>query len=107
MKRCTAFVAVIVVLALFALAPATTADPAENSVTHWTRIAEQFIPIGRPPASSEVIMGTVQAAIYDTVAATEGGLKPFMASVQAPPGASTDAAVATAAHDVLVARPAT
>ena len=49
-------------------------------------------------------MGTVQAAIYDAVAATEGGLEPFMASVQAPPGASTDAAVATAAHDVLVAR---
>ena len=49
-------------------------------------------------------MGTVQAAIYDAVAATEGGLEPFMASVQAPAGASTDAAVATAAHDVLVAR---
>jgi hypothetical protein len=92
-------------LAVLALGtPATTADPAENSVTHWTRIAEQFIPIGRPPASSEVLMGTVQTAIYDTVAATEGGLKPFMASVPAPPGASTDAAVATAAHDVLVAR---
>jgi hypothetical protein len=70
-------------------------------VTHWTRIAEQFIPIGRPPAGSEVIMGTVQAAIYDAVAATEGGLEPFMASVPAPPGASP---VATAAHDVLVAR---
>lgn len=105
MRRSTAFVAAIVVLALLALGtPASTADPAENSVTHWTRIAEQFITIGRPPASSEVIMGTVQAAIYDTVAATEGGLEPFMASVQAPAGASTDAAVATAAHDVLVAR---
>ena len=105
MRRSTAFVAAIVVLAVLALdTPATTAAPAENSVTHWTRIAEQFIPIGRPPASSEVLMGTVQAAIYDAVAATEGGLKPFMASVPAPPGASTDAAVATAAHDVLVAR---
>jgi hypothetical protein len=98
-------VAAVVVLAVLAPgAPFATADPAENSVTHWTRIAEQFIPIGRPPASSEVIMGTVQAAIYDAVAATEGGLEPFMASVSAPPGASTDAAVATAAHDVLVAR---
>ncbi len=81
-----------------------SAENSENSVTHWTRIAEQFIPIGRPPASSQVLMGTVQAAIYDAVAATEGGLEPFMASVPAPPGASTDAAVATAAHDVLVAR---
>jgi len=105
MRRSTAFVAAVVVLAVLGLGtPASTADPAENSVTHWTRIAEQFIPIGRPPASSEVIMGTVQAAIYDAVAATEGGLEPFMASVPAPRGASTDAAVATAAHDVLVAR---
>jgi hypothetical protein len=107
MRRSTGFVAAIVVLAVLGLGlgtPASTADPAGNSVTHWTRIAEHFIPIGRPPASSEVIMGTVQAAIYDAVAATEGGLEPFMASVQAPAGASTDAAVATAAHDVLVAR---
>src|SRR4029453_9403367 len=70
----------------------------------WTRIAEQVITIGRPPASREVIMCTVQAGIYDPVGGTEGGLEPFMASVQAPAGASTDAAVATAAHDVLVAR---
>jgi hypothetical protein len=104
MMRPIRTVAAVVVLAVLVGTPASTADPAENSVTHWTRIAEQFIPIGRPPASSEVIMGTVQAAIYDTVAATEGGLEPFMASVQAPPGTSTDAAVATAAHDVLVAR---
>jgi len=105
MRRSIRSLAAVVVLAVLALGtPATTADPAENSVTHWTRIAEQFIPIGRPPASSEVLMGTVQAAIYDAVAATEGGLEPFLASVPAPPGSSTDAAVATAAHDVLVAR---
>jgi hypothetical protein len=106
MMRPIRTVAAVVVLAVLALGtPASTADPAEkNPVTYWTRIAEQFIPIGRPPASSEVIMGTVQTAIYDAVAATEGGLEPFMASVPAPPGASTDAAVATAAHDVLVAR---
>jgi hypothetical protein len=105
MKRSLRLVAAIAVLAVLAPgAPVATADPAENSVTHWTRIAEQFITIGRPPASSEVLMGTVQAAIHDTVAATEGGLDPFMSSVPAPPGASTDAAVATAAHDVLVAR---
>jgi PAP2 superfamily len=104
--RRRAFASCLALAAVVALigSPSTVADPAENSVTHWTRIAEQFIPIGRPPASSEVLMGTVQAAIYDAVAATEGGLEPFMASVPAPAGASTDAAVATAAHDVLVAR---
>src|SRR5829696_8530939 len=46
----------------------------------------------------------VHGAIYDAVAAVEGGLDPFATAVTSPPGASADAAVAQAAHDVLVAR---
>ena len=46
----------------------------------------------------------VHAAIYDAVAAIEGGMKPFATTVSAAPGASVDAAVAQAARDVLVAR---
>ena len=42
--------------------------------------------------------------MYDAVAAVEGGLEPFATSVTSPRGASADAAVAQAAHDVLVAR---
>ena len=55
----------------------------------------------RPPASSSVLAGMVHGAIYDAVAATEGGLEPFATGVSAPPEASTDAAVARAALDVL------
>jgi len=84
--------------------PSSVADPAENAVTHWSRISEQFVPIGRFGASAQVLSGIVHAAIYDAVAATEGGLDPFMVSIEAPPGASTEAAVATAARDVLVER---
>jgi hypothetical protein len=58
----------------------------------------------RPPASSSVLGGMVHGAMYDAVAAVEGGLEPFATGVTAPPGASADAAVATAARDVLVAR---
>ncbi len=46
----------------------------------------------------------VHGAMYDAVAAIEGGLAPFATSVTAPPDASADAAVAQAARDVLVAR---
>ena len=46
----------------------------------------------------------VHGAMYDAVAAVEGGLEPFATRVTSPPGASADAAVAQAAHDVLVAR---
>ena len=46
----------------------------------------------------------VHGAMYDAVAAVQGGLEPFATGVTAPPGASADAAVAQAARDVLVAR---
>jgi hypothetical protein len=46
----------------------------------------------------------VHGAMYDAVAAVEGGLEPFATGVTAPPEASADAAVAQAARDVLVAR---
>lgn len=99
----TSSLALATVVALLG-SPSSVADPAENAVTHWSRISEQFVPIGRFGASAQVLSGIVHAAIYDAVAATEGGLDPFMVSIEAPPGASTEAAVATAARDVLVER---
>ena len=82
----------------------TSAAPAENAVVHWSGIAEGAIAVGRPPASSSVLGGMVHGAMYDAVAAIEGGLDPFATSVTSPPDASADAAVAQAARDVLVAR---
>ena len=82
----------------------TSAARAENAVVHWSGIAEGAIAAGRPPASSSVLGGMVHGAMYDAVAAIEGGLAPFATSVTSPPDASADAAVAQAARDVLVAR---
>ena len=70
------------VLAAFALAAITLAAApstagAATPVTHWSQVAEQTISVGRPPASSQQISGVVHAAIYDAVAATEGGLVPL------------------------------
>jgi hypothetical protein len=47
-------------------------------------------------------MGIVHAAIYDAAVAVSGGYQPYRVSPVVPPGASLDAAVATAAHRVLV-----
>ncbi len=89
----------------------SSAAPGDNAVVHWSGVAATNIvapPPGavnpRPPASSSVLGGMVHGAMYDAVAAIEGGLKPFATGVTAPPGASADAAVAQAARDVLVAR---
>jgi hypothetical protein len=81
---------------------ATTAQG--NAVLDWNLIAQNATAVGRPPGGAAVLQGIVQAAIYDAVVAIEGGYEPFIASPTVPRPASTAAAVAAAAHDVLVVR---
>ncbi len=90
---------------------ASSSAPGDNAVVHWSEVAEAAISAPtppstalRPPASSSVLAGMVHGAMYDAVAAVEGGLPPFATGVTAPPDASADAAVAQAARDVLVVR---
>ena len=101
--------ATLALVAILAIGPAGTSAAAttatgENAVVYWSGIAETAIGAGRPPASSTVLAGMVHGAMYDAVAAVEGGLAPFATRVTSPAGASADAAVAQAARDVLVAR---
>ena len=58
---------------------------------------------GQPPPVSQLHLAMVQGAVYDAVNAIVGGYQPYLPDL--PPAsrsASQDAAVATAAHDVLV-----
>ena len=102
-----ATLALVVVLALGSTGTSAAPQHAastENAVVYWSGVAASAIVVGRAPASSAVLGGMVHGAMYDAVAAVEGGLEPFATGVTAPPGASADAAVAQAARDVLVAR---
>lgn len=103
--------ALALVAALVAGASSSSSAPGDNAVVHWSEVAEAAISAPtppstalRPPASSTPLAAMVHGAIYDAVAAVDGGLEPFATRVSAPPGASADAAVAQAARDVLVAR---
>jgi hypothetical protein len=107
----TGLAAVLALVAVLAIgtagtsaAPAAPAAAGDNAVVHWSEVAASAISVGRAPASSAVLGGMVHGAMYDAVAAVQGGLRPFATSVTAPPGASADAAVAQAARDVLVVR---
>ena len=108
----TLVLAVVLALGTTGTPAGQAAPPGENAVVYWSGIAAGAIvaptAVGstapRPPASSSVLGGIVHGAMYDAVAAVEGGLEPFATGVTAPPGASADAAVATAAKDVLVVR---
>jgi hypothetical protein len=88
-----------------AAAPATIGNP----VLDWNEAAQKAIvpsvtPLPRPPGSSIVLEGIVQAAIYDATVAIEGGYEHFVATPEVSRPASTAAAVAKAACEVLVAR---
>jgi hypothetical protein len=95
---------------------ASSAQPATlgNPVVEWNAIAQTAITTPpppavppwppRPPGSSAVLEGIVQAAIYDATVAIEGRYEPFVASPEVTQPASTAAAVATAACEVLIAR---
>jgi hypothetical protein len=89
-----------------AFAAPTRAD----SVTDWDQIAAAALQApgaATPPgagqgAPSIAHLAMVHAAVYDAVNAIDGGHEPYASSPAAEPSYSQDAAVATAAHHVLV-----
>ena len=56
------------------------------------------MPPALSPAEGHTIFAYVAIAVYDAVMAVEGGYEPFAVDIDAPDGASPEAAVAAAAH---------
>ena len=79
-----------------------SAGPPDTYVTSWDAVGTQaFSAAGLTPAEGHVIFAYVAIAVYDSVMAIEGGHEPFAIDVDAPEGASAEAAVAAAAHRIL------
>jgi hypothetical protein len=78
------------------------ADPpaAGNAVTEWHALANELLFDVGPVISSRAF-AILQAAVHDAVNGVERRYEPYTAEL-ASPGASLDAAVATAAREVLV-----
>jgi hypothetical protein len=84
-------------------APLASAGTPDTYVTDWDAIGTQaFTAAAGSPADGHVIFAYVAIAVYDSVMAIEGGYRPFAIDVDAPDGASPEAAVAAAAHRILV-----
>jgi hypothetical protein len=87
-------------------------EPNSGVVRTWNAIASDAIfnatnaavpGAGQTPPVGTTHMAMVQIAVYDAVNSILGGHQPYLHGLPpAAPGASVDAAVATAAHDVLV-----
>jgi hypothetical protein len=81
-------------------------DPARDAavIGRWNEVAMGVLtPSGRPLLTQPFVVAAMHVAMYDAVVAIEGQYRPFGTWLTAPPGASSAAAAATAAHDVLVA----
>ena len=110
----------IPVLAVVSLVMAATLLPVQaaaavpsNVVLNWNATAAAALfnaPTAVPPGAGQatpvaaIHMAMVQGAVFDAVNSIEGGYEPYLDVPSAPPGASVDAAVATAAKRVLKTR---
>jgi hypothetical protein len=88
---------------IVALAPAAHAA-GPSSVVTWNAIAQRAaITVAKqPPPEATATLAYVQAAVYDATVAIDGGGQPYALTLRPRPHASVDAAVATAARDMLV-----
>src|SRR3954451_173186 len=101
-----AFVSLVVVVGA---AASTSAKPggSADSVYAWNLTAANTInalpgPAGGAPPASQVSMGMVEGAVYDAVnAITPKHYRPYLLTRRFSAAASADAAVATAAYEVL------
>jgi hypothetical protein len=71
-----------------------------NPVLHWNRIATEILPVEAGPVIDSRAMAILHAAVHDAVNGVERRYEPYTADL-ASPGASLDAAVASAAREIL------
>jgi hypothetical protein len=79
------------------------AGPPDASIASWDAVGSQaFTAAALSPAEGHVIFSYLAIAEYDTMVALQGGYEPFAVDIDAPADASPQAAVAAAAHAILV-----
>lgn len=80
------------------------ASTSPDAVVTWNAIAVRTAiqVAGQNQPQSTMYLARVQAAVYNAVVAIEGRYQPYRSALTPRPGASVDAAVSMAAHDVLV-----
>src|SRR4051812_19577159 len=108
LRLCTCLILLTVLMMPTVNSTATTAHAAPHSspaaIIAWNAIAQRAaITVAKQfQAQSVIYIAFAQAAVYDAVVAIDGGYQPYQVRLAHLPEASVDAAVATAAHDVLV-----
>ncbi len=95
----------VIALNLLAVVIGLTAISRADVVIDWNVITTSAAPAaGKNPLEQSRIFAMTHAAIHDALNAIDRRSKPYALDRRAEPGASPEAAVAAAAHDVLVAQ---
>jgi hypothetical protein len=89
------------VLGVALLSPHPADAGPSTAVTDWNSIATSAVLVSPGRILDSRALAAVHTAIHDAVNAIDRRYQPYLVTVMSP-GASVDAAVATAAHDVLV-----
>lgn len=97
MKRLRRHVAAIIACALLSPAVPASAD----AVTFWNVVTIRAVTIGRPGPVGFLDVALVHAALHDATQAFERRFEPYHVAIRDAHG-SPDAAIAAAAHDLLV-----
>ncbi len=104
-SKSTVVAALCAAMTITSAAPARAGagDDAAAVITRWNDIAVRtiFTENGTPVPSSGLYFGFTSLAVYDAVVAIRGGYEPYLRQPHADHRASTRAAAATAAHDLL------
>jgi hypothetical protein len=87
---------------MLCVAPAAAQDTNPAVVIEWNQLAQATVPASTGPLAVRQF-AVLHAAMFDAANSIERRYTPFHMQVQASSGASPEAAVAQAAHDVLVA----
>jgi PAP2 superfamily len=107
MNRLGAFLVLAAIVLVYALPHPLSGGRAATdptAVITWNMIAQRTAITNAQLFQTEsmIYISFVQAAVYDAVVAITGGYQPYKLDLARRPRASVDAAVATAAHHVLV-----
>jgi hypothetical protein len=70
-------------------------------VLDWNLLAVSTVSVGQSPFAQARYMAITQLAVFEAVNAITGGYEPYVGTIDAPAGASAEAAAATAAYRVL------
>jgi hypothetical protein len=101
MKQLLSLSVSAVVLGVLCSARPSLAGTSDALVLQWNEIAVQAVGATAPFPSTRA-MATVQVAVFEAANAITREYTPYLGTVNAPDGASVDAAVVAAAHDTLL-----